>query len=85
MKNKIETYLKQCRELVQFTHQNGWIDNNTLTMKILKQTGNCVQVEVGFEEIIMGSSGCCAVNEQCWGKLALTVDENGVIASEIIE
>lgn len=84
MQTQIKTYLKQCRELVQFTHDNGWIDNDSLTFEILAQEADQITVEVSFEEIMLSSAGCCAVRERRWGQLHLTLDAHGVIASEVI-
>ena len=83
MQTLIKTYLEKCRELVQFTHDNGWIDNDTLTFKILAQKDNQVSLEVSFEEIMLSSAGCCAIRERRWGQLRLNLDANGVIDAVI--
>ena len=85
MQTKIKAHLEQCRELVQLTQQNGWIDNDSLHFEILHKTDNKITVAVEFEEIILSTAGCCAERVVCWGNIELVLDDNKNIVKTIVE
>jgi hypothetical protein len=81
----IEAYLKSSRELSKLCSQNGWIDNETLRYELMEQDNTHAIVNVTFDEVIMEGSGCVADRISCYGKMRLTLDNNGrVEKSEFI-
>gem|GEM_PF-526109 len=74
---KLEDYLAGCREITAFCTQNGWIDGETLRVDVLERSGPSLLAAVTFEEVLMEGSGCVAGRVGCYGRVRVTVDENG--------
>ncbi|MDN5848161.1 MAG: hypothetical protein L0H63_00790 [Nitrococcus sp.] len=51
--DKIEAYLRRCRELSVFRHENGWIDNDTLRWEVIERSGECLQISVTFDAVAL--------------------------------
>lgn len=75
----IDQYLKSSRELTQLCTQNGWIDNETLSYELIEQGHHQAVINVTFDEVLMEGSGCVAGRVPCYGKLRLTLDDNGEV------
>lgn len=75
----IDEYLKGSRDLAQFCSQNGWIDNDSLRYEVMEQDDNHTVVNVLFDEVVMEGSGCVAARVPCYGKMRLTLGNNGQV------
>lgn len=75
----IESYLSQSSKLADLCSQNGWIDNDTLKVRVLGQTDNHITAMVTFEEILMESAGCVAGRKACFGTVSLHIGDEGAI------
>nr|VFK25572.1 MAG: hypothetical protein BECKMB1821G_GA0114241_101440 [Candidatus Kentron sp. MB]VFK34475.1 MAG: hypothetical protein BECKMB1821I_GA0114274_10734 [Candidatus Kentron sp. MB]VFK76773.1 MAG: hypothetical protein BECKMB1821H_GA0114242_10744 [Candidatus Kentron sp. MB] len=73
----IHEYLCACRELSQFCSQNGWIDNETLEVEIVKKEHGSVIAMVSFEEIIVEAAGCIGGKIPCQGRVRVFLDGDG--------
>ncbi|HDO34263.1 MAG TPA: hypothetical protein ENH08_03985 [Chromatiales bacterium] len=67
---KLGEYLATCRELSRFCSQNGWID-------VLERDGASLVAAVNFDEVLMEGSGCIAGRVSCYGRIRVTLDEQG--------
>ena len=74
---KLGEYLATCRELSRFCSQNGWIDNDTVRIDVLERDGASLVAAVNFEEVLMEGSGCIAGRVSCYGRIRVTLDEQG--------
>lgn len=75
--------------LSQLCDQNGWIDEDSLSVRFLnvqtigqanKPRSEAVY-EVRFEEILKEGSGCECGRNNCWGKFGLSLSGSGEIIS----
>lgn len=73
----VRQYLRDCRELSQLCSQNGWIDNDTLTVEILERQSDQLLAAVQFDEVIMEGSGCVAGRVPCFGRVHVRLDPAG--------
>ncbi len=74
---KLGEYLATCRELSWFCSQNGWIDNDTVRIDVLERDGASLVAAVNFDEVLMEGSGCIAGRVSCYGRIRVTLDEQG--------
>ena len=74
---KLVEYLHQCREINAFCTQNGWIDNDTLRVDIVRRDGLTLIAAVTFEEILMEGAGCVAGRVPCYGRVRIRLTKNG--------
>ena len=72
-------YLTSSNELAKLTSQNGWIDNSTLAVKVIKQDEHGITAEVRFDEVIMEGSGCVADRKQCFGIVKAKLSDKGEV------
>lgn len=79
MQTEVREYLLRCRELAALCSQNGWIDDDTLSIDILEEDDDGVTCAVTFEEIVMEGSGCVAGRVPCYGRVRLGLDETGEV------
>lgn len=79
MHDVVERYLKSCRELVELTQYNGWIDNDTLKVQLVSEEPGRVVAEVQFEEIFI--SACCEERAERWGRVALSLNGEGEVTA----
>jgi hypothetical protein len=80
---KIEEYLRRCRELSTFCYENGWIDNETLRWEVVKHTVDGLEVSVTFAEVTTQGGGCVARHIERFGRLRLQLNSAGeVIAGQ---
>ncbi|CAH9017580.1 hypothetical protein [Candidatus Nitrosacidococcus sp. I8] len=77
----IEEYLRSSPDLNQFCSQNGWIDDETLCYELMEQNQRHAVINIRFEEILMEGSGCVAARVPCYGKLKLTLNDQGYVES----
>ena len=77
----IERYLMSCRELRAFCSQNGWIDNKSLNYDIIEQNDHHVIAFVQFDEVLLEGSGDAQGRISCQGRLRLTLDRYGQVAT----
>lgn len=75
----IETYLSQSTQLANLCSQNGWIDNDTLKVRVLGRTDNHITAMITFEEILMEGAGRVAGRKACFGTVSLHIGDEGVI------
>lgn len=81
--DKIEEYLRRCRELSAFCYENGWIDNETLRWEVVKRTAESLEVSVTFAEVTTQGGGCVARHIERFGRLRLQLNSAGeVIAGQ---
>lgn len=81
--DKIEEYLRRCRELSTFCYENGWIDNETLRWEVVKHTAYGLEVSVTFAEVTTQGGGCVARHIERFGRLRLQLNSAGdVIAGQ---
>ncbi|EAR21052.1 hypothetical protein [Nitrococcus mobilis] len=81
--DKIEAYLRRCRELSAFCYENGWIDNDTLRWEVVKRTTAGLEVSATFDEITTQGGGCVARHIERFGRLHLQLNSAGeVIAGQ---
>lgn len=81
--DKIEAYLRRCRELNAFCRENGWIDNDTLRWEVIERSGECLEISVTFDEVTTQGGGCVARHIERFGRMRLRLDSAGeVIAGQ---
>lgn len=81
--DKIEEYLRHCRELSTFCYENGWIDNETLRWEVVNHTAEGLEVSVTFDEVTTQGGGCVARHIARFGRLRLELNSAGeVIAGQ---
>ncbi|WP_305907274.1 hypothetical protein Q9L42_016800 [Methylomarinum sp. Ch1-1] len=81
----IQAFLKTCKELNAFCSQNGWIIDDSIRYEILQRQEESLLIYVTFLESIMEGSGCQCDQKSCYGRLMLTLDDQGeVISAEIV-
>ena len=68
--SNLEEYLRSCRELAQLCTQNGWIDNDTLTIEVIEQQDKVIIATVTFDELVMKGAGCVGRRIPCYGRVA---------------
>ena len=81
---ELEEYLHQCRELNALCTQNGWIDNDTLRVDVLEKNGRSLLAAVTFEEILMEGAGCVAGRVSCYGRVRVSLTEDGQVERLVI-
>ncbi|HQU16491.1 MAG: hypothetical protein B7Z66_02175 [Chromatiales bacterium 21-64-14] len=74
---KLNEYLATCRELAGFCTQNGWIDNDTLSVDVLERSDRALVAAVTFDEVVMEGSGCVADRVSCYGRVRVLLDPSG--------
>lgn len=72
MQAEISQYFSSTTSLARSCNQNGWIDEDSLVVKLLEQQRNESVFEARFEEILKEGSGCDYGRNDCWGKIKLT-------------
>lgn len=77
--SEVREYLLRCRELAALCSQNGWIDDETLTIDELDRERGSVTCAVTFEEVVMEGAGCVAGRVPCYGRVRLGLDGNGQV------
>jgi hypothetical protein len=74
-------YLANCRELRALCSQDGFIDNDTLSVEIQAETPETVTAWVEFDEVLVEGAGCVADRVSCAGWVRLIKDTTGQIAT----
>lgn len=74
MPSGVRDYLLRCRELATLCSQNGWIDDETLTIDVIDRQDGRLTCAVTFEEVVMEGAGCEAGRVPCYGRVRLGVD-----------
>ena len=65
--------------LSRLCQQNGWLDEDTLEVRLLTSGENELLFEVRFEEILKQGSGCECGRNRCWGQVGLQLSDDGEI------
>lgn len=79
--DRIAQWLRSTPLVSEFCTQNGWIDDDTMRYEVCGQDDRGVWINIYFTEVVMEGSGCVADRVDCFGQLALRLDDRG----EIIE
>lgn len=77
--DKIEAYLRRCRELSAFCYENGWIDNETLRWEVVKRGAAGLELSVTFDEVTTQGGGCVARHIERFGRLRLELNSAGEV------
>ena len=77
--DKIEDYLRRCRELSTFCYENGWIDNDTLRWEVVRRTAESLEVSVTFNEVTTQGGGCVARHIERFGRVRLQLNSAGEV------
>lgn len=83
-KDSIMDYLQNVKELSIFCSQNGWIINESINYEVLQRDEKRVLIYTTFLESIMEGSGCQCDQKSCYGRLLLTLDDNGAVVSSSV-
>ena len=75
----LRAYLTTCRELAELCTQNGWPDDQTLTLDLLERGPDYLVAAVTFEEVIMEGSGCVAGTVPCYGRVRAELAADGSV------
>lgn len=81
----IAQWLKSTPLVSEFCTQNGWIDDETLRYEVRASDPDRVRINVYFTEVVMEGSGCVADRVDCFGQVALQLDDHGeVIRANVV-
>ncbi|MDA8190753.1 MAG: hypothetical protein M0Z68_04575 [Gammaproteobacteria bacterium] len=78
-KSAIDRYFAATPAIAMLCSQNGWPDNDSLTVEILEQGEDSALCGVSFEEILVEGAGCVAGRIPCWGRFRVQWDAAGQI------
>lgn len=75
----IVRWLKSTALIAEFCTQNGWIDDDTLRYEARERDDEHLLINVYFTEVVMEGSGCVADRVDCFGQMALRLDDRGEV------
>ena len=66
---QIDDDLRHCPELARLCRLNGWINNDSLRVEVVTESGEYTIANIEFEEIVMQAAGSVAGRVPCYGKV----------------
>ena len=81
----VQRFFQSTPLLSRLCEQNGWLDEDTLDVRLLNSTGAVHLYEVRFEEILKEGSGCECGRNQCWGRVSLRLSADGRVLDARID
>jgi len=66
---QLDDYLRHRPELARLCRLNGWINNDSLHVEVVTESGEYTVANIEFEEIVMPAAGGVADRVPCYGKV----------------